>query len=135
MLHDVPLLRREGWIIDVADDFPVRLAEPSGDIDIMVTERCGLDWFGVDLGVMVDGQRITLVPVLFDFIANVGLEQVGHLDAMKGGDTEDDGRPLLLPLPDGRLLTLSLERLRPVLEPLFELLPERKPTKPPARCG
>ncbi|MGI4801423.1 MAG: DEAD/DEAH box helicase [Janthinobacterium lividum] len=121
VLHDVLRLRREGWIIDVTDDFPLRLAEPSGAIDIVVTERSGLDWFDVDLGVMVDGQRISLVPALFDFIANVGLEQAGHPDAGEGGDTDDEELPLLLPLPDGRLLTLSLERLRPVLEPLFEL--------------
>ncbi|MGI4798103.1 MAG: SNF2-related protein, partial [Janthinobacterium lividum] len=126
VLHDVPCLRREGWIIDVADDFPLRLAEPSGDIDIMVTETSGVDWFDVDLGVMIDGQRIGLVPALFDYIANVGIEQAARLDIEASGDIDDEELPLLLPLPDGRLLRLPFARLRPVLAPLFELFTDAR---------
>ena len=124
VLHDVPCLRREGWIIDVDDDFPLRLVEPSGDIDVVVTEASGVDWFDVDLGVMIDGHRIGLVPALFDFIANVGMAQAARLDIEGGDDTDDEELPLLLPLPDGRLLVLPFERLRPVLAPLFELFGE-----------
>ena len=117
VLGDVPRLREDGWLVDIADDFPLRLVEPSGDISFELTERSGIDWFDLDLGVMLDGQRISLVPALLDFIANTGMDAVASL----GVDTDDRALPMLLPLPDGRLLTIPLARLRPILAPLLEL--------------
>ena len=72
MLSDVPQLRAKGWLIDVADDFPLRLVEPDGGIAFEIKERSGIDWFDLDLGVMVDGKRVSLVPALLDFIATSG---------------------------------------------------------------
>jgi hypothetical protein len=117
VLGDVPRLREHGWLVDIADDFPLRLVEPSGDISFELTERSGIDWFDLDLGVMLDGQRISLVPALLDFIANTGMDAVASL----GVETDDHALPMLLPLPDGRLLTIPLAQLRPILAPLLEL--------------
>ena len=117
VLGDVPRLREDGWLVDIADDFPLRLVEPSGDISFELTERSGIDWFDLDLGVMLDGQRISLVPALLDFIANTGMDAVASL----GVETDDHALPMLLPLPDGRLLTIPLAQLRPILAPLLEL--------------
>ncbi len=117
VLGDVPRLREAGWLVDIADDFPLRLVEPSGDISFEITERSGIDWFDLDLGVMLDGQRINLVPALLDFITNAGMEAMASL----GAESDDRGLPLLLPLPDGRLLNVPLDQLRPILAPLLEL--------------
>ncbi len=117
VLGDVPRLREAGWLVDIADDFPLRLVEPSGDISFEITERSGIDWFDLDLGVMLDGQRISLVPALLDFITNAGMEAMASL----GAESDDRGLPLLLPLPDGRLLNVPLDQLRPILAPLLEL--------------
>ncbi len=117
VLGDVPRLREAGWLVDIADDFPLRLVEPSGDISFEITERSGIDWFDLDLGVMLDGQRINLVPALLDFIANAGMEAMASL----GAESDDRALPLLLPLPDGRLLNVPLDQLRPILAPLLEL--------------
>jgi len=116
MLDDVPQLRAEGWLIEVADDFPLRLVSPSGDISIEVRDGSGIDWFDLDLGIMVDGTRISLVPALLDMIGDAGqaLELAGQLPS-------DDEPPLLLPLPDGRLLAIPFARLQPILAPLLEL--------------
>ena len=116
MLHDVPALRAEGWVIEIGEDFPLRLAEPDGDITIAIEERSGIDWFDIDLGVMVDGERVNLVPVLRGLLADPGF--MSTLDANADHDGE---MPALLPLPDGRLLTVPLGRLRPILAPLLEL--------------
>ncbi len=117
VLGDVPRLREAGWLVDIADDFPLRLVEPSGDISFEITERSGIDWFDLDLGVMLDGQRINLVPALLDFIANAGMEAMASL----GAESDDRALPLLLPLPDGRLLNVPLDQLRSILAPLLEL--------------
>ena len=113
MLGDVPQLRAEGWLIDIADDFPLRLVEPDGGIAFEIKERTGIDWFDLDLGVMVDGKRVSLVPALLDFIATSGTAMAEH---------RGDGSVLLfLPLPDGRLLAVPLNQLEPILGPLLEL--------------
>ena len=113
MLSDVPQLRAEGWLIDVADDFPLRLVEPDGGIAFEIKERSGIDWFDLDLGVMVDGKRVSLVPTLLDFIATSGTAVAEH--------PADGSLPLFLPLPDGRLLAVPSAQLLPILAPLLEL--------------
>ena len=117
VLDDIPRLREAGWLIDIADDFPWRLVEPDGELSFEVKERSGIDWFDLDLGVMVDGHRIGLVPALLDYIANAGMEAMVSLDA----ESEDIALPLLLPLPDGRLLAVPIAQLQPILAPLLEL--------------
>ena len=113
MLGDVPQLRAEGWLIDVADDFPLRLVEPDGGIAFEIKERSGIDWFDLDLGVMVDGKRVSLVPALLDFIASSGTALAEH--------PANGSLPLFLPLLDGRLLAVPLNQLQPILAPLLEL--------------
>ena len=117
MLGDVPQLRAEGWLVDVADDFPLRLIEPDGGLSFEIQERSGIDWFDLDLGVMVEGERVSLIPALLEFIASSGAVWVAGSD----GQPEEGGLPLLLPLPDGRLLAVSLPQLQPILAPLLEL--------------
>ena len=116
MLRDVPDLRREGWLVEVAADFPIRIAEPEGDPFFEVEQGSGIDWFDLDLGVMVDGERISLIPPLLDFIADAGIAFLS-----RGADDTGEDAPLLLPLADGRVLPIALRRLRPILPPLFEL--------------
>ena len=120
VLTDVPQLRAEGWLVDIADDFPWRLVEPDGNISFEIQERSGIDWFDLDLGVMVAGERVSLVPALLDYIATAGT-------ALTAGPQErsddDEPLPLLLRLADGRLLAVPLDRLQPILAPLLELFP------------
>ena len=116
MLQAVPELRAAGWRVDVADDFPWRLAEPDGGVSFEIHESSGIDWFDLDLGVMLDGQRISLAPALLEYIASGAADR-----------SDDVGLPLLLPLPDGRLLAMPSEQLQPILAPLFELFGDGRP--------
>jgi superfamily II DNA or RNA helicase len=118
MLEDVPMFRAEGWTITLAEDFPLHLVTPTGDIEFNLSESAGIDWFDLQLGVMVDGERISLVPPLLNLISGgaIGLPGDGNL---------------LIPLPDGRLLHLTLDRLGPILAPLLELFSIAEPGSEP----
>ena len=116
MLDDVPELRADGWLVEVDEDFPIRLVSPSGDLSFEITERSGIDWFDLDLGVMVDGERMSLVPALLDLIADGAAMTVSQQAA-----PDDYEPPLLLPLADGRLLAVPFAKLQPILAPLLEL--------------
>jgi superfamily II DNA or RNA helicase len=112
----LPALRREGWVVTIAADFPVRLAEPDGDIEARLREGSGIDWFELELGVVVDGERLDLMPLLLRLIARgKGVALVEH---------HDDSEPFLLPLADGRLMTLPMARIRPMLLALAEMFAE-----------
>ncbi|HEY3848422.1 MAG TPA: hypothetical protein VGL95_15045, partial [Acetobacteraceae bacterium] len=118
MLHDLPVLRAEGWTIEIADDFPVRLAEPDGDLSAALEEGSGIDWLELHLGVMVNGERVDLVPSLVAMIAASDALGLGLSDKL---NEADDDEPFLVPLRDGRFLPLPLPRIRPILLALTEL--------------
>ncbi len=114
--HHLPVLRAEGWSVEVDEDYPVHIADAGDDWFAEVDEGSGIDWFGVDLGILVDGERLSVLPALMDFLEHMhegaGLDDLELLTS--------DG-VTFVPLRDGRLLPLDNERLRPLLTALFEL--------------
>ncbi len=108
--HAVPRLRALGWDVEIADDYPCKpvsgewYAEIGGDDD--------RDWFELELGVDIDGERIDLLPVLLDLIA----DRRAMRALLQGG-----GRQFALPLGDGRWLSVPPERLRTIARVLAEL--------------
>jgi hypothetical protein len=59
----VPELERQGIPVVFAEDFPYCVAQAE-DWFVAVEESVGSDWFDLDLGVTVAGERISLVPPL-----------------------------------------------------------------------
>ncbi len=112
VLQAVPELRTEGWDIEVDDAFPIRVVTPDSDLTGRLEESSGIDWLELHLGVRVGGEIVDLVPALVHLITDN--------EASTSLEGEDDA-PFLLPLPDGRLLSLPLGRIRPTLRALMEL--------------
>ena len=115
MIHELPRLRAAGWEVVVDPDFPVRLVQPDGDIAADLSETSGIDWLELHLGVTIDGERVDLVPSLVQMLATIK----GDLPAALAAAADDAA--FTLPLPDGRLLSLPLGRIRPILLALAEL--------------
>ncbi|MFC7737758.1 DEAD/DEAH box helicase [Roseomonas sp. GCM10028921] len=111
--HELPALRAEGWTVEIAEDFPIQLVEAEGPVEAELEEGSGIDWLELHLGTMVDGKYVDLVPLLLDLIADGAAAALAE-------DAEDDA-PFLVPLPDGRLLSLPPSRIRPTLLALAEL--------------
>ncbi|MBU8543779.1 MULTISPECIES: DEAD/DEAH box helicase [Roseomonadaceae] len=114
LLDQVPALQAQGWQVEIAEDFPLRLVEPADAPSATLREGSGIDWFELELGVTVDGERLDLVPLLLRMIGG------GKGQALLADQPDD--KPLLLPMADGRLLRLPMARLRPTLQALDELL-------------
>jgi superfamily II DNA or RNA helicase len=110
--QEVPRLRHAGWIIDIDQDFPVQVLSADAEIDAELREGSGIDWLELHLGVTVDGERVDLVPSLIRLIARP--ETAALVDG-------PDDRPFVLPLLDGRTLSLPMSRIRPTLQALLEL--------------
>ncbi len=110
--QEVPRLREAGWVVEIDTDFPLQVVTADAEIDAELVEGSGIDWLELNLGVTIDGQRVDLVPPLLKLIAKP--EAALMADA-------PDNKPFILPLPDGRLLSLPMARIRPTLQALLEL--------------
>ena len=111
----VPELRRLGWQIEIDADYPYRVAEGvEWYADLKKVEK--KDWFGLELGVIVDQQHINLLPVLLSLLHDYAQER--NLRALK--DLPED-QLLYATLEDGRLLPLPVSRVQTILSPLIEM--------------
>jgi superfamily II DNA or RNA helicase len=108
--------RALGWRVDVDAHYPFQVSaaepqwyarvEPSGERP---------DWFGLELGVEIDGTRIDLLQVLLDLLER--LDEDGGLDALAASC-----RPTwALRVSETHLVTVPVQRLRALLRVVAEL--------------
>ncbi|HIJ61659.1 MAG TPA: DEAD/DEAH box helicase [Rhodospirillaceae bacterium] len=117
LIDEIPALREEGWRIDIADDFPFRLATADGEPEAELREGKGIDWFDLHLGVPVAGQRVDILPALLNLLRGLPTQAMEQFFE----DDGDDDSTLRLRLEDGRILPLPFARLRPILKALTGL--------------
>ncbi|MBL8669727.1 MAG: DEAD/DEAH box helicase [Alphaproteobacteria bacterium] len=111
LLHEeVPALRAEGWRVEIGPDFDLGVVDGSAPWDAAVADQGTGWWFSLDLGVVVDGQRVALLPILLDAIK--------QLDP---ATTADGPTHVYAKLPDGRMLALPARRVRALAATLVEL--------------
>jgi superfamily II DNA or RNA helicase len=112
----LPQLAALGWKIEVDPGYPYKVVtgaapwyaqvEPDGEAS---------DWFSLELGVELDGQRINLLPALLALIDGAaGARSIESL-------LRRPRRFLAVPLGDGRWLPVPPERLRILLGVLGDL--------------
>jgi superfamily II DNA or RNA helicase len=111
----VPQLQREGWQVDVEDDFRYRIVDGTGEWTAEVEEGGGW-WFSLDLGIEIEGERVPLLPVLTGLLA-----QLRDLGAPRDLDRLARNGTVFGRLADGRHVALPLERTKAILSTLVEL--------------
>jgi hypothetical protein len=113
----LPQLRSQGWQIETDPEFRFQVA-PLGEWYAQLDES-GHDWFDLDLGVEVEGKRLPLLPILVQAVRM----RPDLLGAEPDGDkAAQPAESLPVQLPDGRFALIPVERVRPVLSILHELL-------------
>lgn len=113
VIEVVPRLRENGWLVHIEGEREVVRSE-SVTWD-MKAEADGADWFSLSLGVVVEGVRYDLRPILIEALAQLG--QIGIDDVKTAGDDIE----LFPKLPDGRVLLITVGRIRPIVETLTQL--------------
>jgi len=66
-LNASPTLRAEGWELQIDDDFGFDLS-PVDDWYATVDEGPERDWFDLELGIIVNGERLSLLPILLNLM-------------------------------------------------------------------
>lgn len=116
-LSQVPLLRRQGWVVDIDPNYPyVVIEETEADWYSAINEEDGQSWFDLELGILVNGERINILPLLIDLIEQYFTDLTPAAIQAIPAETK-----LLARLPDGRYLPVPIERVRTILQVLTEL--------------
>lgn len=112
----VPQLKQLGWRIEVDKAYPFRVVqqEPSWYCDVEPDDERP-DWFGLELGIDVDGRRLNLLPALMELLERAN-GQKGLADL-----ATSSRRCLALPVGDGLYLPVPAERAKAILRVLAEL--------------
>ncbi|PTA68148.1 SNF2-related protein [Deinococcus arcticus] len=107
-------LEAQGLSLHLHPDFPLNYAEITDWYGEADDSHGG--WFTLDLGIVVDGQRLSLLPILADLIA-----RQPHLFAPEALAELPDDEVLHASLDDGRRVALPAGRVRAILGVLVEL--------------
>ena len=114
--YAVPQLERLGWTIEVAADYPYQVVRAETPWYANIEEDESKDnWFSLELGVDVDGQRINLLPGLLEVLNTCADSE--SLESIFRTPT----RFRAIPIDGHRYAVLPPERLRRLLYVLEEL--------------
>lgn len=114
MRHTVPQMREAGWEIVIPQGFRHHVLEVEAWEGEFEEEEDG--WFSLNMGIVVNGQRLPLAPLLYElFKVDPRWLDGGLLEKMK--DTE----AVELLLPDGGRVRVDAERIKPLARTLIEL--------------
>ncbi|WP_336357105.1 SNF2-related protein [Pseudomonas granadensis] len=118
----IPVLRDAGWEVDVGSNFHFNV-EPVEDWYAEIEEDTGRQWFDLQLGIVVNGKRHSLLPILLHLLRS----QPQLLDPVSLAERGDD-ELLLVELRGGRIdaadggkVALPYGRVKPLMATLSEL--------------
>jgi superfamily II DNA or RNA helicase len=111
--YAVPQLRNLGWRVEIDPEYPWQTIGNDAPLyAAAMPEDKRPDWFGIELGVEVDGQRIDLLPALLEL-----LDTAGDLSAL----VRPARRCIAVRVDDRRWLPVPPDRLRMLAKVLLEL--------------
>ncbi|MCV6636239.1 DEAD/DEAH box helicase [Candidatus Albibeggiatoa sp. nov. NOAA] len=117
-LNVIPQLRDKGWQVEMSEDYLYQIIDPElidewyGEID----DTTGIDWFSLELGIHLNGEKIQLLPLLVDF-----LKHIHSRDELHKIKTLPDDTLLTLRVDEKRLLPVPVSRIRDIINILIEL--------------
>ena len=118
------LIEDKGWRVEIAGDYPYRLAEGEVDWWADVENNSSIDWFSFALGVEFEGQKINLLPTLITMISSLPegiLDDLGSSARNELLESLFGDNDLWHKLPDGRLFAIKGERIMGIMTALLEL--------------
>jgi superfamily II DNA or RNA helicase len=107
-------LRAAGWQVEYPEDFRHHLLEVDGwEADLVATDN---GWFDLDMGIIVDGQRLALAPLL----AALFRRDARWLDSALIDAIADD-EPIELHTPLRQRVRVPASRIKPLAATLIDL--------------
>lgn len=121
MADEAATLRAAGWHIEVDPSFPYRMYE-GGEWDARAREASSTQWFDLELRIDVDGERVSLLPLLLNALAREKLS-LGSSPAKVAARE----RPLVAKSSKGKFVLLDQQRVADALAVIGDLFGEHGP--------
>lgn len=114
----LPKLEKQGWKTEKMPEYRYDIAEIEDWYASINNEKkdAAKDWFSLELGIVVNKKRLSLLPLLVTLIRTAPEE----FDPKKLAEKPDEDA-LLTVLPDGVRVALPWGRIKPILRTLGEL--------------
>ncbi|MFJ1267023.1 SNF2-related protein [Legionella lytica] len=108
----IPLLSHRGWQVEMVSSLYQQVVS-ADDVEWFsdLNEGSGTDFFSYQLGILVEGKSVSIVPLVADLIQHY---KGGELDGLP------DEQLVKLPLDDGRALQLEMGRIKPLVRLLLQ---------------
>lgn len=107
----IPLLTRKGWRIELKHPVYNELVDGDELEWFSFLEESGNDFFSYQLGILIDGKPVSIVPLVAELITRIGRD---NLDCLP------DNERVKLPFSEGKVLYVSLGRIKPLLRFLLQ---------------
>ena len=114
----IDVLRKQGWIVEKTAKYRYDVSE-AGDWYAEIDDQdpdSGNAWFELELGIVVNQERVPLLPVLVQLIRNAPNDFNPKVIEAHADDDQ-----MLATLPGGTRVALPWGRVRPILNTLGEL--------------
>ena len=115
----VPALRAEGWRVEIDRSWPFRLHEGPAAFSTSL-EDTENDWFSLRLSMEANGQSFDIAPIVQQIVAELPVDEWGHLVAGFDTDRHLSGRTFHARLEDGTFLALDGSRFARFAEAFLE---------------
>lgn len=109
-------LKEKGWLITVDEDYTLETLEDEELEWYSELGESSYDWFSLNLGVVIEGEKINILPLIVEYLKSNTIESINDLS---------DDSSIALPLKDGRCIMLIAKRLKSILSVLAELFEEK----------
>ncbi|EHL32072.1 DEAD/DEAH box helicase [Legionella drancourtii] len=107
----VPLLKSQGWQVEFASSLYQEVVSADEVEWFSDLQESTTDFFSYQLGILVEGKPVSIVPLVADLIHRYS---GGDLDSLP------DEQLVKLPLDDGRALQLAMGRIKPLVRLLLQ---------------
>jgi SNF2 family DNA or RNA helicase len=114
-LEHIPQLKEEGWEISFDSDYPYPSVETIDEWYSDVNETSENEWFNFELGVIINNERINLLPPLIKLINRTDFTKI--FDSL----SENIEKNFILEIANNRCVSIPYSRLHPILNVLYEL--------------
>jgi superfamily II DNA or RNA helicase len=111
----LPLLKQQGWVVDVDQSFQYQVVVPEEEWEAEATEGSDF-WFSLNLGITIDGKEEPLLPIIHQALLRVvGADPLTEIERMNKNGV------FYAQLKDGRHVALPFERVKAIVTVLLEL--------------
>ena len=108
----VPNLKKEGWLITAEEGYAIEVIQDSDVEWFSELDESEYDWFGLDLGVIIEGEKVNILPLIVSYLKKADLREVKKIPP--------DAK-IPIQMSDGRTLMMPAKRLKGILNILTEL--------------